>query len=631
MGTHHKLKQGISLAIVNQHINDFLDYYLNLNEPQYAVLLSGKWGSGKTFFINQMTVEYQNTKNIVKVSLFGLKSKEDIHKKVLLKLFNIDDTHDVSMTAKLVGQVLKKFTGINLSDMPMGWALKQEGNQNIIFIFDDLERAGIELLELHGYINGLTETHKQKVILLADEGKLKEDEKYLLFKEKTIGKTFQVEQDFETAFKTFTDELKNAKEVLNSNQSIIKSVFDTAGYQNLRSLRQGILDFDRLINSFEDKFKNHSELITEFIQVFFALLFEIKSSSLDIQLLHRIIELKTGKLQEEERNNVLNEIKRISEKYNFLFEELFLSNQNWIDLFTKGSVSATEISLDLNRSRYFFREQKEEWVMLWHYMLIEEDEFQTALNQTLLKLKKNEYLEPTVIMHILGILLELIDKKIYNHEKDQVVNDIKKYVDINIRELKGIDTLNDYELDGNYTYYGYRSEESDEFKLLKEYLLKQADNLRNEGLSEKGSLLIQYLSENNIQEFTNMLSAEKNKELLYRLPVFNAIRSQNFFDALLQVENKNMRDVLDILKNRYQSISAYEKESVLEELPFWKLLIEIVNSYEVELPYKIKDVWIKKHCYDVIAKEIIKKIENEIERKSKIKQLEVTAIEQSNN
>jgi predicted KAP-like P-loop ATPase len=73
----------------NQHIHKFLNYYIEeVDQPEYAVLLSGKWGSGKTFFINQITEKYQTEKNIVKVSLFGLTSKEDIHKKVLLKLSN---------------------------------------------------------------------------------------------------------------------------------------------------------------------------------------------------------------------------------------------------------------------------------------------------------------------------------------------------------------------------------------------------------------------------------------------------------------------------------------------------------------------------------------------------------------
>lgn len=611
------------MAIVNQHIHEFLNYYIEkVEKPEYAVLLSGKWGSGKTFLINQITEKYRDKKNIVKVSLFGFKSKENIHKQVLLKLFNIDDTHDVSVTAKLVGQVLKKFTGINLSDMPMGWALKQEGNQNAIFIFDDLERANIELTELHGYINDLTEIHKQKVILLADEEKLNTDEKYLLFKEKTIGKTFQIEQDFETAFKAFIDELENAKEMLNSNKSIIKAVFDTANYQNLRSLRQGLLDFDRFMSACEDKFKNHSELMTELIQIFFAFVFETKNGKLDIQTLNKMTMLRIGKmLNENKPNEELTIIEKVFRKYSFFTHELLLSHDNWVNLFMKGNISTTKISADLNRSQYFFREQKEEWVMLWHYMWIEDDELQTALKQTLSKLENNGYLKPTIILHVAGILVEMIDQKIYDYRKDQIVDDIKKYIDTNLEELEGLYTLNDSELDGHYTYYAYRSEESEEFNCLKNYLLMQADKFRYEGLADKGILLTRHLKENNIQEFTDGLSAGRNKEILYRLPVFKVIDPKDFFDALLQVENKYMRDVLDILKNRYtfQSIVSNQSQSVLEELHFWKLFIDIVNSYEVKTPYMAKDIWIKKHCQNLVDKEIIQNIEKQLQQIEKEK------------
>ena len=613
------------MTIINQHINEFLDYYLNLNEPQYAVLLSGKWGSGKTFFIDDFINDRKKKNNVVNISLFGLKTKEEIHKKLIFRLFGLDNYHNVKIIIKAIGFALNKFLGTKLIDMSMEWALRQEGNQNAIFIFDDLERAGIELLELHGYINELTETHKQKVILLADEDKLKEDEKYIHFKEKIIGKTFGIEQDFETAFKAFTDELKNAKEILSSNQSIIKAVFDTANYQNLRSLRQTMLDFDHLFEKFEQKFKDHIELMSEIIQIFFAFSLEIKSNSLDITTLASLSELRVERMHLNEKNDsVETEIEKVYRKYDFInFDSLLFSNALWIELFSTYFITSQQITESLNKSRYFFREQKEEWVMLWHYMWIEEDEFQTALNQTLLKLENNEYLEPTVIMHVLGIFLELIDKKIYSRKKDQVVDDIKKYVDLNIKELEGIYTLNDYELNGDYTYYGYRSEESDEFKEIKDYLLQQADNVRNEGLDDKGRLLIEYLSENKIYEFSDMLTPERNKEILYRLPVFSVINPQAFFDALLRVENKSMRDVIDVLKNRYQSISAYQKESVLEELPFWKAFIEIINSYIVDTPYRAKDVWIKKHYHDIVEKEIIQKIENEIKCKKNIEQLAV--------
>jgi hypothetical protein len=602
--------------MINQHIHEFLNYYIEkIDKPEYAVLLSGKWGSGKTFFINQVTEKYQNTKNIVKVSLFGLKSKEDIHKQVLLKLFNIDDTHDVTVTARLVGQVLKKFTGINLSDMPMGWALKQEGNQNAIFIFDDLERAGIELLELHGYINGLTETHKQKVILLADEDKLKEDEKYILFKEKTVGKTFGIEQDFETAFKIFTDEMKNAKEVLNSNQSIIKSVFDAAGYQNLRSLRQTMLDFDYLINNFESKFKTHVVLMTEIIQIFFAFSIEMKSGKLDIQMLEDMTILPTDwMVNEEESDEELTHIEKIFQKYNFLFYELLLANESWIELFTLGILSSERISLDLNRSR-FFKEQQEEWVTLGHYLYIEQSEFEKVLQETLKKLEDNKYDDPIVLMHIASTLLHLGRKFIYDKTEENIVIDMQKYISRNIAQWKNIDTLDHHKLEKYHLGFPPLKDMSPAYVEVQKYLLKKAEDVKINGLKEKGNLLVTCLNENKIQEFTSMLSAESNKEVLYRLPVFNEIKPQDFFDALLQVENKNIRDVLDILRNRYQSIVVYQKESVLEELDFWKAFIDIVNLYEVKNPRTIKNIWINEYCHNIIEKEIILRIEEEIEFK----------------
>ena len=36
----------------NEHIDDFLTYYLfKCLEPNYAVLIKGKWGCGKSYYI----------------------------------------------------------------------------------------------------------------------------------------------------------------------------------------------------------------------------------------------------------------------------------------------------------------------------------------------------------------------------------------------------------------------------------------------------------------------------------------------------------------------------------------------------------------------------------------------------
>lgn len=76
--------------------------------------------------------------------------------------------------------------------------------ENIVFVFDDLERCSCPIEEIFGYLNTFIEQNKNKIILIANEkeigsqsyeknnGKKKEDDlvnHYLLIKEKLVGIT----------------------------------------------------------------------------------------------------------------------------------------------------------------------------------------------------------------------------------------------------------------------------------------------------------------------------------------------------------------------------------------------------------------------------------------------------------
>ena len=63
-------------------LQDYLNYYVGVDEPEYAVLVTGAWGVGKTFqvrsFLPQSTSYY--------VSLYGLTTTEAIHEAVLAEM-----------------------------------------------------------------------------------------------------------------------------------------------------------------------------------------------------------------------------------------------------------------------------------------------------------------------------------------------------------------------------------------------------------------------------------------------------------------------------------------------------------------------------------------------------------------
>ena len=60
-----------------------LKYYCDEPQPVGALMLTGEWGCGKTYLLNNMlTDELKDTHIILRVSLFGMESIEEIRTEV---------------------------------------------------------------------------------------------------------------------------------------------------------------------------------------------------------------------------------------------------------------------------------------------------------------------------------------------------------------------------------------------------------------------------------------------------------------------------------------------------------------------------------------------------------------------
>ena len=262
---------------VNEQIKKYIEYYIELDDPQYAVLLTGNWGCGKTYFIKKLIEKLDSTEdkiilkpicvwlnrivNFIKKLIRKRKKSDGTEDKIILKpiyvsLNGISDTHSINekiraeispflyskglKIAKSVAKGLLKATtkialdfdedkkadgniSFNIDFLGMLDPSNEKIEGKRILIFDDIERCVIKTDEIFGYINNFVEHSRCKVILLTDEEKIKVkyqksksdiDIDYKDFKEKLIGQTFKVQSEIDTALDLFI------KEINKNNQNL---------------------------------------------------------------------------------------------------------------------------------------------------------------------------------------------------------------------------------------------------------------------------------------------------------------------------------------------------------------------------------------------------------------------------
>jgi GTPase SAR1 family protein len=289
---------------LNSHIVAYLDYYCGLSHaPGFAVLLKGQWGAGKTWFIKNYCKKLkEKNQKYLYVSLYGMTNFSEIEYAFFQQLHPVLSSKGMAITGKIFKGLLKGALKIDLDSDS-----KDEGTWNVqipeinlpeylqntdksILIFDDLERCQIEISNILGYINYFVERQELKVVIVANEhellknnkNELLKDSKYKAFKEKLIGKTFGISLDFEGALEDFisvTDNL-DVRKFLSENTHLIQDLYKRAESENLRILKQIVLDFERIFNELPEKAKNKLELLQDLLQLLMAFSIEIKRGTM---------------------------------------------------------------------------------------------------------------------------------------------------------------------------------------------------------------------------------------------------------------------------------------------------------------------------------------------------------------
>lgn len=199
-GTENNIIADTVVVDINSPISEPILNHLGMKTTG-ALLLTGDWGSGKTYHIKKYIfplIEQTTTFTPIIVSLYGETDKNNIAQKVLFAYLDSKGkdvklgTGTIAKNAKNLSDAIpyiKKFVDVEKLLLGTGENIfRLIPHDKLLICFDDIERMSDEINvdDFLGIINDLVENKGCKVLLIANEPEIKNG---LTFKEKTIEKT----------------------------------------------------------------------------------------------------------------------------------------------------------------------------------------------------------------------------------------------------------------------------------------------------------------------------------------------------------------------------------------------------------------------------------------------------------
>ena len=609
----------------NCHIEDFLDYYCALKSPpEYAVMLKGKWGCGKTWFIKKYCEKLkENGQNYLYVSLYGITSYSEIETLFFQQLHPVLSSKGMALAGKILKGLIKTSIKIDLDGdtKPDATVNSQVPDINLpehfknaddnILIFDDLERCGIEKQDILGYINHFVEHQGFKVIIIANEddiiAKDKSETLYINIKEKLIGKTFEIISDIDEVLDNLSSLAENdaTKKEIQDNINIIKETYLASGYQNIRHLKQSLWDFERLFSVLPDNITSNKEFSKNLLQTFLAYSFEIKSGAIFPTELKKFT---SGYLDEifKDKNKEKSKYKRLTEKYsNITFYEHLFELSAWELFFDKGIIDKGIILESLKKNKHFQDENTPNWVKLWHFRDLEDDEFSKSYGIVAQEIENKEHKEIGIIKHIMGLFLSFSDLGLINETKEVIIEKAKGYIDYmksnQLLSQSDSKPFPEFE-DDTWGGLGFAGKDLSEFKELNEYIAKKTEEIKTESMPDAGKSLLKTMVSDTSKFYRQLVHTNSEDNLYYEIPILNYIDPAKFVTEFEKLSPEDKRTVAYAFKGRYKHSIFLEK--IHEEIAWLEKIRSILSKKQQILSGKVSGYIIKSTVNDYIDKSI---------------------------
>ena len=448
----------------NTQLTSYLNEYLKMNTPQFAVMITGKWGCGKTFYIKNRIEEWSKVKiktgeesialKPIYISVNGLNTITSVVRKIKTVLYPVLYSKGAQVAKKVAFTALQILTKSKMdldgdgTGEDLNSLLDAEGileifksdsdtiKGNRVLVIDDVERCKIPLDELFGFVNSIVEHSNSKVILVCDEDKLSEvadkenlSVQYKSFKEKLVGQTFALAVDYAGVASSFINAKKST--AITNNKALIVELFVASKCENLRLMRHCLIDVERFFEQLPkdiEKNSNYKGFVTNVVAYLVITSLECRYGNEKIQ------HYQSYSFGEKEKTAA----RELEAKYNSILERHQLYNSMYtipisylIGFIQNGYLESP--AYVLSGCRMLRSQSMTDWEKLWRCNRLENDEFVRILNQEKKRFfgKKLEYVFE--VAHLAGILLSLEKRGLVKLSRTHVVSVAKA----NMREIFG--------------------------------------------------------------------------------------------------------------------------------------------------------------------------------------------------
>ena len=402
-----------------EELNEMIRDYLAAKDTDYAIMINGDWGCGKSYYIrndfqevvtsvdcpardekrlisywdksNEFTrslwhkVKAKWTKEKIiydekkyypfYISLYGVSSVEDFNARVTDEFFGLIGKGGNMLSAFLDGQFNVRLPFSSGKLIP----------HNAVLVFDDLERICLDKIspiEVLGLINSFAEHRHLKVVIVCNEEAFRQkaedgsvqlqlDDEYRQYKEKTIRFTYTCKADIPAVYNLFVEKSKGAYQTyLEEETEKILELFNKGGKGNLRTLKFFIDTYEKIYEiasqfvSEKYCYKIYDKLLIS--TLIYEMEYKDGVSKENLLKLHQPIELQLDDILEdqnpldpkeiEEEKAPAYDVNKIREKYSPYYEEMV--QVPWlVDYLASGALSEWDV-------KGFVEKQEEEIMRL---------------------------------------------------------------------------------------------------------------------------------------------------------------------------------------------------------------------------------------------------------------------------